>query len=94
MEAQELTIDQPFHGAYEKFVEITTHLRAKSKGDETHSDIEAYLATDGRELLRLGAALLLRHLQPWYLSLIVPPILSSAFSSRNELQSGSSRGHL
>jgi hypothetical protein len=53
MEAQELTIDQPFHGAYEKFVEITTHLSAKSKGDETHSDIEAYLETDGRELLRL-----------------------------------------
>ena len=53
MEAHEFTIDQPFHGAYEKFVEITTHLSATSKGDETHSDIEAYLETDGRELLRL-----------------------------------------
>jgi len=53
MEAQAFTIDQPFHGAYEKFIEITSHLSAKSKGDETHSDIEAYLETDGRELLRL-----------------------------------------
>jgi len=53
MEAQALTIDQPFHGAYEKFVEITTHLSATSQGDETHSAIEAYLETDGRELLRL-----------------------------------------
>ena len=53
MEAQERTIDQPFYGAYEKFVEITTHLSAKSKGDETHSEIEASLETDGRELLRL-----------------------------------------
>lgn len=53
MEAQAFTIDQPFHGAYEKFIEMTTHLSAKSKGDETHSEIEAYLETDGRELLRL-----------------------------------------
>ena len=53
MEAQAFTIDQPFHGAYEKFIEMTTHLSAMSKGNETHSDIEAYLETDGRELLRL-----------------------------------------
>jgi hypothetical protein len=53
MEAQAFTIDQPFHGAYEKFIEMTTHLSTMSKGDETHSDIEAYLETDGRELLRL-----------------------------------------
>jgi hypothetical protein len=53
MEAQAFTIDQPFHGAYEKFIEMTMHLSALSKGDETHSDIEAYLETDGRELLRL-----------------------------------------
>jgi hypothetical protein len=53
MEAQTFTIDQPFHGAYEKFVEMTTHLGAMSKGNETHSEIEAYLETDGRELLRL-----------------------------------------
>src|SRR5216684_9254930 len=53
MEAQAFTIDQPFHGAYEKFIEMTTHLSAMSKGDETHSEIEAYLETDGRELLRL-----------------------------------------
>src|SRR3989454_7630891 len=32
---------------------MTTHLSALSTGDETHSEIEAYLETDGRELLRL-----------------------------------------
>lgn len=53
MEAQAITIDQPFHAAYEKFVEITSHLSATSEGEQTHSDIEAYLETDGRELLRL-----------------------------------------
>lgn len=53
MEAQACTIDQPFHGAYEKFTEMTMHLSAMSKGDEPHSDIEASLETDGRELLRL-----------------------------------------
>lgn len=53
MESQAFTIDQPFHGAYEKFIEITSQLRAKAKGEETHSAIEAYLETDGRELLRL-----------------------------------------
>jgi len=53
MEAQAFTIDQPFYGAYEKFIEMTTQLRAMSKGDETPSEIEAYLETDGRELLRL-----------------------------------------
>ncbi len=53
MEAQTVTIDQPFHSAYEKFIEITTHLSAEMSGDQTHSEIEAYLETDGRELLRL-----------------------------------------
>jgi hypothetical protein len=53
MEAQEITIDQPFHGAYEKFIEITTHLSGEAFGETTHSAIEAYLETDGRELLRL-----------------------------------------
>ena len=53
MEAQAFTIDQPFHGAYEKFIEITSQLSAQAKGEETHSDIEAYLETEGRELLRL-----------------------------------------
>jgi hypothetical protein len=53
MEAQVATIDQPFHSAYEKFIEITTHLSAEMSGDKTHSAIEAYLETDGRELLRL-----------------------------------------
>ena len=48
MEAQARTIDQPFHGAYEKFIEITSHLSAKSVGEETHSDIEASLESDGR----------------------------------------------
>ena len=53
MEAHEFTIDQPFHGAYEKFIEITTHLSGGAFGERTHSEIEAYLETDGRELLRL-----------------------------------------
>jgi hypothetical protein len=53
MEAHEFTIDQPFHGAYEKFIEITTHLSGRAFGESTHSAIEAYLETDGRELLRL-----------------------------------------
>ena len=53
MEAQAFTIDQPFHGAYEKVIAMTTHLSVLSKGDETHSDIEASLETDGRELLRV-----------------------------------------
>ena len=53
MEAQVATIDQPFHTAYEKFMEITSHLSAAMSCDKTHSEIEAYLETDGRELLRL-----------------------------------------
>jgi hypothetical protein len=53
MEAQVVTIDQPFHSAYEKFIEITDHLSSEMAGDKTHSAIEAYLETDGRELLRL-----------------------------------------
>lgn len=53
MEAQLATIDQPFSSAYEKFLEITTHLHTEMSGDTTHSEIEAYLETDGRELLRL-----------------------------------------
>ena len=53
MEAQVATIDQPFHSAYEKFMEITSHLSAEMSCDTTHSEIESYLETDGRELLRL-----------------------------------------
>ncbi len=53
MEAQVVTIDQPFHSAYEKFMEITSHLSTETSCDKTHSEIEAYLETDGRELLRL-----------------------------------------
>jgi len=41
MEAQVATIDQPFDGAYEKFMEITSHLSTEMSGDTTHSDIEA-----------------------------------------------------
>ena len=43
MEAQVVTIDQPFHSAYEKFMEITSHLSTQMSGDTTHSEIEAYL---------------------------------------------------
>ena len=53
MEAQVVTIDQPFHSAYEQCIAITDHLRSEMAGDKTHSAIEAYLETDGRELLRL-----------------------------------------
>jgi hypothetical protein len=53
MEAPACTIDQPLHGAYEKFIEMTTHLSAMSKGDEPHRASAASLETDGRELLRL-----------------------------------------
>src|SRR5438093_604222 len=53
MEAQVVTIDQPFQSAYEKFIAITDHLSTEMAGDKTHSDIEASLETDGRELLRL-----------------------------------------
>ena len=53
MEAHAFTIDQPFHGADEKCIGMTRHLSALSKGDETHSDMEASLETDGRERLRL-----------------------------------------
>jgi hypothetical protein len=52
MEAQAFTIGQPFQGTYEKFIEITSHLSTKAQGEQTHSDIEAYLETDGRELPR------------------------------------------
>ncbi len=53
MEAQVVTIDQPFHAAYEKCIEITGHLSAEMACDKTHSEIEAYLETHGRALLRL-----------------------------------------
>ncbi len=52
MEAQVAIIDQPFHSAYEKFMEITSHLSAEMSCDKTQSAIEAYLETDGRELRR------------------------------------------
>jgi hypothetical protein len=51
MEAQVATFDQPFYAAYEKFVEITTHLSTEMSDETTHSDLEAYLERDGRELL-------------------------------------------
>jgi hypothetical protein len=53
MEAQVVTLDQPLHSAYEKFIEIPDQLSSEIAGDKTHSEIEAYLETDGRALLRL-----------------------------------------
>ena len=53
MKAQVVTIDQPFHSAYEKFSEIMNHLSSETFCEKTHSEIEAYLEADGRELLRL-----------------------------------------
>jgi len=53
MEAQVATLSQPFYAAYEKFVAITTHLSTEMSAETTHSELEAYLESDGRELLRL-----------------------------------------
>ena len=53
MKAQAVAFDQPCHSAYEKFIEITDHLRGKALSAGTHSEVEAYLEEDGRELLRL-----------------------------------------
>ena len=53
MKAQAVALDQPCHSAYEKFIEITNHLRGEVLSAGTHSDVEAYLEEDGRELLRL-----------------------------------------
>ena len=53
MEAPETTIDQPFHGADEKCIEITTHLSAKTVGENTQSAMEASLETEGRARLRV-----------------------------------------
>jgi hypothetical protein len=53
MKAQAVAFDQPCHSAYEKFIEITNHLQGEVLSAGTHSDVEAYLEEDGRELLRL-----------------------------------------
>ena len=45
MEAQVVTIDQPFHCASEKFIESTDHLGAEMAGDKTHSEIAACFRT-------------------------------------------------
>jgi hypothetical protein len=52
MEAHVVTIDQPFHSADEKFIEITDQRSTAMAGDKTHSAIEASRETAGRELLR------------------------------------------
>jgi len=46
-------MDQPCHAASEKCLAITSHLSGEMAGDTTHSDMEASLETEGRELLRL-----------------------------------------
>jgi hypothetical protein len=53
MKAQAVALDQPCHSAYEKFIEITNHLRGEALSTGTHSEVEAYLEEEGRELLRL-----------------------------------------
>jgi hypothetical protein len=53
METQAQSIDQFVHSAYEKFIEITNRLAGEGFSDKTHSEVEAYLECDGRELLRL-----------------------------------------
>ena len=41
-----------------------------------------------------GVALLLQHLKPWFSSLLFCPVLSSVFSSSDELQWWRNFGHL
>ena len=41
MKAQAVAFDQPCHAAYEKFIEITTHLQGEVLSAGTHSDVEA-----------------------------------------------------
>jgi hypothetical protein len=53
MKAQAVALDQLCHSAYEKFIEITNHLSGEALSTGTHSEVEAYLEEDGRELLRL-----------------------------------------
>jgi hypothetical protein len=53
MEAQVVTIAQPFHAAYEKCIEITSPRSGEMSCDKTHSAMEASLETEGRELRRL-----------------------------------------
>jgi hypothetical protein len=65
MEPQIIAIEKPCHSAYEKFMEITNTLTSEPLSDQTHSEVEAYLETDDRELLRL---LLQEHVHaggPW-----------------------------
>ncbi len=38
METQVASIDQPFHSAYEKFMEITSHLSTEMSCDPTHRE--------------------------------------------------------
>lgn len=45
-----ITIDQPLHAAYEKFIEITSHLSGEMSSDQTYRTIEASLETDGQAL--------------------------------------------
>lgn len=53
MKTQTVALEKSCHSAYEKFLEITTYLSSEALSDTTHSEVEAYLETDGRELLRL-----------------------------------------
>ena len=53
MTTQTVAVEKSSHSAYEKFMEITTHLNSEDLSDKTHSEVEAYLENDGRELLRL-----------------------------------------
>jgi hypothetical protein len=45
--------EHPFHAAYEKFLDITSRLGGEDFSELTHSEVENYVANDGRELLRL-----------------------------------------
>lgn len=52
MKAQSIAIDQCTHSTSEKFFEMLNHLESEELSGKTHSEVEAYLETEGRELLR------------------------------------------
>ena len=53
MEAYALSAEKPFHGAMEKFLELTTKLQSIKVNKMQLTSLETLIETDGREILRL-----------------------------------------
>lgn len=53
MEAYALPAEKPFHGAMEKFLELTAKLESKAVNKMHLSSLESLIETDGREIQRL-----------------------------------------